>query len=198
MIKNIVFDMGNVLLRYSPSDYLSSICSNEDEKKAVGSALFFSDEWLLCDKGEITVDELIKLGIEKLPQYSEKIEFAARGWYHSMTDIEGMTELVEKLKADGKYKLFLLSNTNLQFWLYSKDHRVFSFMDGLYISAEHKLLKPDRAIFESFLKEFSLKAEECVFIDDYEPNVNSARQLGFTAFQFHSCQKLAPLLESLE
>lgn len=92
--------------------------------------------------------------------------------------------LIEKLKRNG-YKIYGLSNTNIQFYEYIKKSDIGVYFDGFIISAEEKLLKPDKEIFERLFEKFSLNPQECFFIDDTEQNVIAGRECGMQGFVFN-------------
>jgi HAD hydrolase, family IA, variant 3 len=87
--------------------------------------------------------------------------------------VEGILELLQTLKKNG-YRLYLLSNAAIRQHEYLARAEASKLMDGTLISADVKLLKTDPQIYQTFLKKFDLKAEECVFIDDTPINVEGA------------------------
>lgn len=193
-MKNIIFDMGNVLLTYAPEKYLRRNFSDEKTISALLENVFNSDIWFRCDGGEITVNEAEEEAKKRLPDYQSEVSRLFSEWHESLEEISGMYELVSDLKKQG-YKLFLLSNTNLQFREFSKRYPVFKLFDGLLISAEEKCLKPSSEIFEKLLQKFSLSADESVFIDDMPENTAAAETLGLKAITFTGAEALKKELE---
>lgn len=179
MIKNIIFDMGNVILRWDPSYIASKITSDQDKRLLIENELFKSKEWQLLDQGLITVDEASEL--IKQRSNDEILIEALYHWYDYFEPFEAIIPLVKRLK-DKDYKIYLLSNCSLQFDNYYHRVEAFKYFDGFYISAKHHLLKPDVKIYEHFLTTFSLKSEECIFIDDIEANVLGARKANIQAY----------------
>ncbi|MEE0659858.1 MAG: HAD family phosphatase, partial [Thomasclavelia ramosa] len=171
MIKNIVFDMGNVILRWDPH-YIASKLSNDSlEQEVIERELFASKQWQKLDQGLLTVEEALK---ELKTDNPQLIRHALLHWYDYFEPFAEMVALVKELKEQG-YHIYLLSNCSLQFDDYYQNIEAFKYFDDFYISARYQLLKPDLEIFKHFLSKFNLKAEECIFIDDIKANVEGAK-----------------------
>lgn len=176
MIKNIVFDMGNVILRWDPQYIASRLTDNRDEQIMIEKDLFGSKYWQMLDQGVITVDEVIKqLGGNQV------LINGLLHWYDYFEPYLEMIPLIKDLKEQG-YQIYLLSNCSVQFDDYCKNVEAFRYFDGFYISALHQLLKPDVKIYQDFLTKFNLKGEECLFIDDVLDNVEGAKKAGMSAY----------------
>ena len=184
-IRNIVFDMGNVLLRFDPEYFLDreGITAKKDRELLL-SNIFLSEQWPMLDTGDMTEEELAELVIPRLPV---SLHNAARrmifAWEQPMEPIPGMADLVRGLKQKG-YKLFLLSNASFrqpQYWPKIPGSEYF---DGTVISAFQHCKKPDHRIYEILIKQYGLIPEECLFIDDVEENVAGARDAGMKAILF--------------
>ena len=174
MIKNIVFDMGNVLVRFDPELFMDRYSLTGEDRKLIRNEVFRSVEWTMLDRGVID-EEIAERRI--LPRLPERLHDAARGliekWDDPIVPVEGMLELLQALKAKG-YRLYLLSNAATRQPIYWARAEASKLMDGALISAEVKLLKPDPQIYRTFLHKFALRPEECVFIDDTPINVEGA------------------------
>lgn len=184
MIKNIVFDMGNVILRWDP-EYISSRLSNRlDEQEVIKRELFNSHQWQQLDQGIISLDEALKQIYDKTDKrYHDLLKKALYHWHDYFEEFEVMVPLVKELKEHG-YKIYLLSNCSLQFNEYFKRVEAFKYFDDFYISAQYQLLKPDIKIYEHFLNEYALKADECIFIDDIAVNVEGAKNAKMQAYLY--------------
>ena len=90
---------------------------------------------------------------------------------------------IKELKNNG-YPIYLLSNATPRFFDRYLDIPAFEFFDGFFISSCYKLLKPNKEIYEAFCNKFSLKSEECFFIDDLEANIKGAKDYGMSGFVF--------------
>ena len=119
------------------------------------------------------------------------------GWHSDLTPIPGMLEIVKRLK-DKNYKIYLLSNASLRFFEYKDMIEMFHYFDGLMVSAEEKLVKPNRAIFDCICDRYSLKSEECIFIDDLQENIDGAINAGFQGHLFLGARELSKYLEKQE
>ena len=188
MIRNYIFDFGNVLARFDPDELTAVHVHDADTRKTVSDVVFDRLYWDRLDDGSITDDE-VKQGIcSRLPQ--ELHECACRvydDWVISMPAIEGMREVVADVKARGG-KLYLLSNISIGFAeTYAANPAVkdvLGLFDGLVFSGPIGLAKPSRAIYEHLLNRFRLTAEECLFIDDNATNIAAAKAVGIHGYLF--------------
>lgn len=171
MIKNIVFDMGNVILRWDPHYIASKLATNKEDQELIETELFASLQWQKLDQGLISVDEALEELETTKPQLLKQ---ALLHWYDYFEPITEMISLVKELKEHG-YRIYLLSNCSLQFDDYYQAVAAFKYFDDFYISARYQLLKPDIKIFEHFLAMFGLNGEECLFIDDMKANIEGAK-----------------------
>lgn len=195
MIKNIVFDMGNVLVRFDPELFMDRYSLTGEDRKLIRNEVFRSVEWTMLDRGVID-EEIAEQRI--LPRLPEHLHDAARGliekWDDPIVPVEGMLELLQALKAKG-YRLYLLSNAATRQPIYWARAEASKLMDGALISAEVKLLKPDPQIYRTFLHKFALRPEECVFIDDTPINVEGALHENMAGIVFN--MDVPALAESL-
>lgn len=166
--------MGNVLIRFDPEPFMDRYSLTGEDRKLIRNEVFRSVEWIMLDRGVID-EEIAEQRI--LPLLPERLHGAARGliekWDDPIVPVEGMLELLQALKAKG-YRLYLLSNAATRQPIYWARAEASKLMDGVLISAEVKLLKPDPQIYRTFLHKFALRPEECVFIDDTPINVEGA------------------------
>lgn len=181
MIKNIVFDMGNVLIMFYPKKTLEKYLDNEDDIKSVITAFYESGEYRECDRGVKTYEEVIN-GLSgtlepRLTSLLKKLYLEQSFGRNEMPPFPEMYGIVKSLKENG-YKTYLLSNAGFDFYDYSRFIPAIGIMDGKVVSCDYKLLKPERGIYEAFFDKYSLKPSECIFIDDVEENIEGGRKLG--------------------
>ncbi|MBQ2890132.1 MAG: HAD family phosphatase [Clostridia bacterium] len=188
MIKNYIFDFGNVLAEFYPEKLTKPFVEDEKLCKEISEIAFDRLYWDKLDDGSIT-DEEVKEGF--LSRTDEKTgELACRvydNWINSLTPVPNMEKLIYDIRKTDK-KLYLLSNISIGFaerymeaeWI----KELFSCFDGLVFSGPVGKVKPDREIFEQLLSEFNLKAEECLFIDDSETNIKGAEKIGIKGYLF--------------
>ena len=184
MIKNIIFDMGNVILRWNPEYIASKLSEDLHEQKIIRKELFDSRQWQMLDQGLISNDE----ALEQIYRQTDKrnhavLKYALYHWYDYFEPFDEMVPLVKELKQQG-LRIYLLSNCSLQFNDYYQKVPAFKYFDDFYISARYQLLKPDLKIYEHFLIKFNLNANECIFIDDVLKNVEGAKKAKIQAYYY--------------
>ena len=185
MIKNIVFDMGQVMIRWQPEYYLGQGNFSEEDKNLLLKEVFRSVEWWQLDRGSITLEAAAAAMKSRLPEHLHSAVWDyAIDWYRfPLVPMPGMAELVRELKEKG-YGIYLLSNCSIP--LRQNVHRIpgIEVFDGVFVSSEHRLLKPQHEIFEKFFETFRLEPSECFFIDDAVTNIEGALECGMTGFVF--------------
>ena len=196
MIKNIVLDMGNVCCKWDV-DYISSkLTTNKEDQEFLIKYLFQSPPWLQLDKGSISLKEAKQQLLESVSKEKrELIEYGFEHWFEYFEQFDEMEEFIKEYKQKG-YHFYLLSNCSLQFNQYYQTKSIFQHLEGLYISAAHQKIKPNLDIFEDFLKEYHLQANECFFVDDLKENVEGAKKIGMQGLVYHgNVQELKQLIK---
>lgn len=185
MIKNIIFDMGQVLLQWRPQEMIASFGLTAQEEALVLRELFQNVEWVQLDRGVVTEEEVVRRVCTRLPeQLHEPVKTLTFGWHQRhLVPMPGMAELVRELKGEG-YGIYLLSNANLALRGYFPRIPGSECFDGLLVSAEEKLLKPQPEIYQRLYERFGLNPAECFFIDDNPANVEGAILTGMEGFVF--------------
>lgn len=185
MIKNIIFDMGNVLLDYNPEIPLNKFCQSNEAKDIIRRELFGSNEWVQLDLGNITVEQAYNSISSRIPEkYHSELKECIYKWDICMVPLEGAKEFLQYVKTN-EYKIFILSNAHKSFYEYFPRAIDLNIFDGVVVSADIHIVKPDIRIYEHMLKAYNLKPEECLFIDDRADNVNGAKTAGINAIQFN-------------
>lgn len=186
MIRNIVFDMGNVLIRFDPDSFMDRVgITDPEDRRIVNRELFASVEWALMDMGLETEDTFEPKVLARIPnRLREKVRELLRNWSYPRQYIPGMPELVQRLKNAG-YGIYLLSNASVGQPAYWNQMPVSKLFDGTLVSAFVKTVKPCPAIYRLFTEEFKLEEAECVFIDDAPINVAAAVACGWQGIVFH-------------
>lgn len=203
MIKNIVFDMGQVLVSYVRDQVCRVHIKDPQVRKDVSTSVFVSPEWILLDMGVMTEKEALKYMQDRLDTEEKRREAAwcLEHWHeYNMMPKEGMEELVRWLKAAG-YGIYLCSNASLRLLqCYKEVVPAIDCFDGVLFSAEVQCMKPQKEMYRHLFSRFGLAAEECYFIDDLDLNIEGARRCGMDGYCFEDgdVEKLRSALESLK
>lgn len=184
MIRNIVFDVGKVLVYFEPERHLKNLGYDEETQRIVNNAMFAHPTWNECDRGVLSTEELIQLYISHAPSYAKEIREAFLKVEGAIDLLPHTMDWIKDLKNKG-YRLYIISNYGEYTYEQTKEKLAFlPFMDGVIFSYQYKIIKPDLEIYRQLLTEYNLKAEECVFIDDKPENVEAARKVGYYGIQF--------------
>lgn len=187
MYKNIVFDMGQTLLHWTP-DYLMDKAGITDEKdrQILKDELFCTVEWQMLDRGTLLPEEGAKVCSKRIPEHlhADVMRFTRDWWTDYFYPMEGMDEIVRDLKARG-YTLYILSNA--QSALSENEPKLpgADCFTGWMASADVKLLKPEHEIYELFYDKFGIDPKESVFIDDSHANCEASERTGMKSIIFH-------------
>ncbi|MBQ3197406.1 MAG: HAD family phosphatase [Alistipes sp.] len=189
-MKNIVFDFGGVLVDWNPHHlYDKYFGSREKAEWFLNNICLYS--WnLQMDGGKPFAEGVAELQAE-YPEWSEAIAIYHTRWIEMMNgEIEGMASVIRRLKMAG-YGVYGLTNWSAETFPMIRDtYPVFQEFDGIVVSGEEHLLKPDAAIYKCLLERYDLQAEESLFVDDNADNVAGARNVGMKAIQFTSAVEL--------
>lgn len=195
MIKNVIFDMGGVLVEWDPSLFLQKFGLNdENDIQIVLNNTMGNKSWIDYDMGFLTYNELLQKCLKTTPSRLQKYtRLFVTKWHTVARPVEGMPEYFRYLQNKG-YKIYLLSNAgkNQPFYFRKFGYKNF---DGKCVSAYYGIGKPKKEFFEIFLNKFKLKPEECVFIDDREENIVAADKLGIKGILFENTNKLKKELQ---
>lgn len=185
MLKNIVFDMGNVLTEFAPGYFVTCVGVDDDaDRECLLNGIFHTPEWGMQDAGVVCEAELEKIVRGRIP---ERLYDAAHklifGWDEFSRPTAGMEALIRDCRAAG-LKMYLLSNASVRQPEYWPAIPGSEYFDGTVISGIEKCLKPSEEIYRILLDRYGLKAEECLFVDDMPVNVEGAVAVGLMGFRF--------------
>lgn len=184
MIKNVIFDLGNVVLKLRWDIVLNRYSDNADDQKLLDDVIFNSEEWQRLDAGTIEKYEAINIMKSKLPS---KLHDACLGimkdWKDGFVINTEILDFIDFLKSNG-YKTYILSNAPLDLPDYLSKHDLDKYFIGKVISAEEKMTKPNKEIYELLLNRFSLNPEECLFLDDKPENIQGAISCKMNGYVF--------------
>lgn len=181
MIKNIVFDIGNVILNFDYMKVISEYTDSIEEKKFILDNIMNSPEWLgysLIDTGFITKEEAIQIVQDRTNHINDNLVRNFWNNYNNYAFVDKrVLNLIERLKNKG-YKVYLLSNMNEYTFNKVKASNLFNIVDGYVLSYLVHQVKPYISIYKTLINKYNLRVSECLFIDDNEKNIDTANSLG--------------------
>lgn len=199
MIKNIVFDMGKVLVGYDGMRVCEHFLQDPSDQQQVHTAVFVSPEWVQLDMGVIPEEQALAQMCSWLPErLRQPAALCMENWHrYCMWPIEGAGDVVREYKEKG-YGIYLCSNASLRLLdCYRQVIPAIDCFDGVLFSAEVKCMKPQKEMYLHLFERFGLRPEECYFIDDQPLNIEGARNCGMDGF-CHRDGSAATLKKALE
>ena len=198
MIKNIVFDCSDTLLRFSALDELAKVVGDAPRAARIKAAIHQSRAWNLYDKGLMSEEGLRR---DILPLFDEDDRPHAAwyldNWLSCYAPIPGMFGIVAALREKG-WPLYILSDFPPCFdALKARFPELFCLFDGMAVSCQCQATKGDKGLFTYLLEKFSLDPAECLFIDDVPRLVENARSMGFCGVEFVDAKSLREELARL-
>ena len=183
-IKNIVFDVGNVLLRWDPLSIITLNFPERNDHLVLVQKIFKSNVWENLNLGKISENEAIEQYFYILNIDREKLRGLMRAAKESQLPIDGSIELLKNLHK-AQFPLYALTDNVKEIVAYLKEKYDFwSLLQGMVVSAEIGFIKPSPHIYHYLLNTYQLNATETLFIDDHLPNVKGAKNVGMKAIQF--------------
>ncbi|MBO5088874.1 MAG: HAD family phosphatase [Lachnospiraceae bacterium] len=190
-IKNIVFDVGMVLIDFCWEEHCRNLGFDEQIIEAFDKHMISSKYWDLMDEGLISEEDAIQEFIKAMPQYEKQIKLFWQQPEGFVKEYAYATPMIQGLKQKG-YRVFLLSNYPLG--MYKIHWPTFSFydkVDGYVVSAVERMKKPNKAIYQLLCDRYQLQLEECLFVDDRQVNVDAAIAVGMEGVLFENYNQLA-------
>lgn len=181
IIKNIIFDIGNVILNFNVDDVLQKFTSDRNEQKFILDNIINSPEWLgnaLIDTGYITRENAIEIVKDRTNHVYDNLITDFWYNYNNFAKVdENVLNLIKKLK-NNNYKIYLLSNINPYTYEFVEKSGLFELVDGYVLSYQEHKVKPFVSIFTTLLERYNLIPSESVFIDDNQNNITTGNSLG--------------------
>ncbi|TVU88654.1 HAD family hydrolase [Vreelandella titanicae] len=196
-IKNVVFDVGNVIVRWSPQEIIRLTFDRVEPPELLLKSIFQSETWFDLNKGFLTESEA-KSQFQDNLNLSE-LECERLFYYIKQTQLLlfGSVDLLKRVKAAG-YGVYALTDNVTEIVEYLQStYQFWPLFDGATVSAEVGMLKPDPNIYQSLLKHHNLVAAETVFIDDMLYNVQGAESVGISGVQFVNSEQCEQALKAL-
>lgn len=197
MIKNVIFDFGCVLVNWDQHNLYDSYFGSREKTDWFIQHICTLPWNNQTDVGK-TFAEAVTEKVAEFPEWEKEIRMYWERWEDMIGGaIEGMEEWIGELKAAG-YGTFGLTNWSTETFPLVKDkYAVFGMLDGIVMSGEELIGKPDPRIYQILLDRYGLKAAECVFIDDRIGNIEAGEQLGIRGILFENCQQAKQAFEKL-
>ena len=184
MIKNIIFDIGKVLVSYEPDIMMKDLGFDDDIIGRVNEALFENELWEQSDQGLFSPSEILQKAIDHDTDIKEYIVKAWENVGKSIATYDYVYDWINTYKDNG-YNVYILSNYSKHTLEHTKEQLSFlSLMDGVVFSYECKLMKPMEEIYNLLLEKYDLVPEECIFIDDRPVNIEGAKKCGINGIVF--------------
>lgn len=188
--KNIVFDMGNVLLDFSPHNIVLKFTTDQNQVHTLVHEIFLKQEWLDLDQGIMDEEEAFNSITERIDQeYSVLVRNILNHWHESLVERDEMINLLEILKLKG-YKLYLFSNASKRFYTYYKNFKCLTFFDQMIISADIKHSKPSKEFYSIASNLCQIELQESFFIDDSAQNILNANRMGMDGYIHNGSYRL--------
>jgi 2-haloacid dehalogenase len=195
-INTIIFDFGGVLIDWNPRHMYRDEFEENSEMEYFLSKICTDDWNLQQDKGR-SLTEGTRILQDEFPEHHMKIQLFYDQWEKMIKgDISENVTVLKKLKE--KYKLYGLTNWSAEtFPIVFKRYSFFELFDGIVISGQEKLIKPDKKIFELLLNRYQLEAKSSLFIDDNLNNIQAAKEMGFVTIHVQEKTNLKRELDAL-
>ena len=197
-IETVIFDLGGVLIDWNPEYVFREVFDSEEEMRYFFQEVCTSEWNVRQDAGR----PLWKATEEKVQEFPE-YESAIRAYYGRWEDMLGgpitaSVELLEQIHARGQHRLYALTNWSQETFPVAQERYDFlQLFEGIDVSGQEKLIKPDPLIYQTLLQRYEVAAETAVFIDDLKRNVDAAREVGMAGIHFQGAERLRAELRGL-
>jgi putative hydrolase of the HAD superfamily len=196
-VRNIIFDLGGVLLDWNPDKILQSFYSDPAPRSLLKDELFLHPEWRALNRGALREAELIESVHRRTGRPAAEISALLRAIRESLVTKPDTVALLRSLHRRG-IPLYCLSDMPVSVYAHVRlRHEFWDAFSGIVISGEVKLMKPEREVFEYLLNRFRLDPRHTVFVDDLPLNIEGARAVGLHAIQFRDAAQCARELDAL-
>lgn len=200
MIKNIIFDIGNVLASFRWKELFKDLgYTGEKFDRIAAATVLHPTMWNEFDRSLMSDEEIIAKCVERAPEYEQEIRLIFTKTELLIEEYTHSYNWIQNLKEQG-FKVYLLSNYGKTSFEAARDNGRLSFLpvvDGGVISYEVQIVKPEPAIYKKLLEKYNLSAEECVFLDDKAENIEAAKALGFHGIVVESYEQASEALIKL-
>ena len=198
-MKNIVFDFGQVLVRFEPSYMVGQYVSCPDDAGLLAEVVFDRAYWDPLDAGTVSDEAVLAACHTRLPQrlwnVADKIYY---NWIYNLPEIPGMRDLIGYVKEKYGVPVFLLSNISRYFAAHAGEIPILSLIDRCVFSSVCGMVKPDPAIYGYLCRECGILPQETLFVDDRAENIAGAQSAGLAGYLFDgNAEKLRKYLDGV-
>lgn len=195
-LKNIVFDLGGVLIDWDPRQVYRTIFDTEEEVERFLTHVC-KMEWNVQQDAGRSLAEATEVLQKEHPQWHDEIAAYYGRWEEMLVGpIEGTVEILKELVADDNYRVVALTNWSAETFPVAQDRYDFlQWFEGILVSGEEGCIKPDPKIYELLFERYNLLPQESLFVDDNAHNVEGSKALGMDAVRFKSAEQLRSVLE---
>lgn len=198
-MKNLVFDMGNVLIEWNSEKILQAITDNIKLQNLLRKEVFETGLWVQTDEGVKTREEMIEIVTARIgEEYRNEITQLSRYWYKYVDVYTKVQDIIIELSKNG-YNIYILSNTAYTFYDLVKEGYLpaASIAKGIVLSFEEKVLKPNEKIYNILLERYNLDPHDTMFFDDLSENIWGAARCGINGFVVENERELLTYLDKL-
>ncbi len=197
MIKNIIFDIGNVLVDFNWKPFIEGFGYSPKINERIFDATVRSKAWAECDRGVLTDDEILGAFIKNDPGIETELRRIFENFNGLLLQFPYAKGFIKDLQNHG-FKVYALSNMSYKATRECADAMDFlPMLDGYVLSCDVKVIKPDERIYANICDKYSLNPSECVFLDDVSENVEAARKFGMKAIWFKDLKSAVKELEGI-
>lgn len=198
MIRNIIFDLGGVLIDWQPSEVYKTIFKTNEEVNWFLNNIC-TMEWNVMQDAGRSIHEATQVLQDQYPEWHDEIAAYYGRWTEMLIGpIHDTVDLLSNLKQKNSYRLYALTNWSAEtFPIALERYDFLQWFEGIVVSGQEKCKKPDPLIYTTLLNRYELNPGECLFIDDNHENIRGAKDVGMEAFHFESPKELHNHLQSL-
>jgi putative hydrolase of the HAD superfamily len=194
---NLVFDLGGVVVRWDPDAIVSGVFKNEAVRARVREGVFGHPDWLELDRGTLGRDQAIARAAKRTGVAENDVKRLLHALPPSLVVFPETVDLLYRLKRKG-HPLYCLSNMHFASIEYLETtHTFWDVFDGRVISCRLQLCKPEPGIYQHLLRTYGLNAEETLFVDDVQMNLDAAAKLGIRTLRFENAAQCERELRAL-
>jgi putative hydrolase of the HAD superfamily len=193
----IVFDLGGVVVDWQPERLIGSVAEDEATRARVRRDIFAHDDWLDLDRGTLAHADAVRRFAQRSGLDEACVDALLARVAASLVPKADTLALMAELRAAAHPLYFLSNMAQTSFTHLERSYDFWSHFAGGVVSYRVGMLKPEPAIFERLLQEYGLRAPDCVFVDDLQPNVDAAAALGFAGIRFTSARACANALRGI-